>query len=250
MVRPVSERPAGSRRSGADRGGGQRKDRRHHHRAAGQRQRAGSLGQQRPPRRRWRAPARSRVRPGRPATGRRRGSPAGGRRSTTAWISPLPAMKATAAVLGGAPATSTSAGGVSTPPPSTDASHTNAMPPPGAVLASRFQSAWAPAATQHQRERRGGHALRWRRAPGEGGQALGLVPVDLVPGAAGPCGPVGELPGALGHLHRRAGAAARCTPRQASTQSARPSQRARLHAHLVPDAPQRSSRARYSSWPR
>ena len=31
--------------------------------------------------------------------------------------------------------------------PMTDASHTNAVPPPGAVFATRFQSAWAPAAT-------------------------------------------------------------------------------------------------------
>ena len=42
---------------------------------------------------------------------------------------------------------STSAGGASTQAPKIDASQTNAVPPPGAVFATRFQSAWAPAAS-------------------------------------------------------------------------------------------------------
>ena len=56
-------------------------------------------------------------------------------------------MNHTAARPGGEVAMSTSAGGASTHAPKIDASQTNAVPPPGAVLATRFQSACAPAAS-------------------------------------------------------------------------------------------------------
>ena len=62
-------------------------------------------------------------------------------------MTPLPAMNATAAALGGETAASTTAAGVRIAAPSTEASHTKAVPPPGAVFATRFQSACAPAAS-------------------------------------------------------------------------------------------------------
>lgn len=56
-------------------------------------------------------------------------------------------MKPTAAALGGDIATIATAGRVSTAAPRMEASQMNGGPPPGAVLANRFQSACAPAAT-------------------------------------------------------------------------------------------------------
>ena len=83
----------------------------------------------------------------------------------------------------------------------------------------------------------------WRRRPGPRPRPSRPRTGDR------PVGPVGELPGGLGHLHRGPGAAARCT-RRSRAPSVPPSPgRAAPRASRPTTAPQRSSRAPYSSWP-
>ncbi len=76
-------------------------------------------------------------------------------------------MNATAAALGGETATMTSAAGVSTATARMEASQMNAAPPPGAVFASRFQRACAPAASSTSPSasagtRQAGGSAAWR----------------------------------------------------------------------------------------
>ena len=191
-----------------------------------------------------RCPARA----GRRATGRRRGSRAGGRRSRRRGCTPLPAMNATAAARSAASRPRARGGRREDGRAEHRGQPHERRAAAGGGLRDEVPERVRARREQHERERDARQLLRGRRRVlGECGEALVRIP--STPRSAGsPRASTGTAPTRAGSPPRTSPRRGPRTPRRRAPSRPRRSA-ARLHAHLVPRAPQRSSSPRYSSCP-